>query len=85
MSKRSKIRYLMKKICLKILFEEDWVIVQYEGSNYPGIVKKETGSVEVSVVQKNNGVGWKWPNKVDQILYRYSDVLEKLPATAAKP
>ena len=49
------------------LFEEDWVIVQYEGSNCPGIVKKvETGGVEVSVMQNNNGV--EWLNKVDQIL-----------------
>ena len=48
------------------LLEEDWVIVQYEGSNYPGIViMVETGSVEVSVMQKNNGVRWKWPNNVD--------------------
>lgn len=68
------------------LFKEDWVIVDYEGSNFPGIVKEvKIGGVEVSVMKKNNGVGWKWPSRVDQILYTYCDVVQKLPAEAVQP
>ena len=68
------------------IFEEDWVVVNYEGSKFPGVVKKvESDGVEVSVMQKNSGIGWRWPLKNDQILYSYADVLSKLPATSVLP
>ena len=65
---------------------EDWVVVNYEGSKFPGVVKKvESDGVDVSVMQKNSGIGWRWPLKNDQILYSYADVLSKLPATSVLP
>lgn len=66
--------------------KEDLAIVSNEGTPFPGIVKTvEERGAEVSVMQKNQGIGWKWPKKVDQVLYFYSDILEKLSGDVFKP
>ena len=53
---------------------------------FPGIVKKvESDGAEVSVMEKNVATGWKWPWKMDQIFYHYSNILEKLPASSVQP
>ena len=68
------------------IHEEDWVVMNYEGSMFPGIVKKvESDGAEVSVMEKNVATGWKWPWKMDQIFYHYSNILEKLPASSVQP
>ena len=52
----------------------DYVIVEYEGELFPGIVcvKNSTGA-EISVMQRS-GVNWKWPKLNDQIFYDNLDI-----------
>ena len=65
---------------------EDWVIVMYEGSKFPGVVKNFTeNGVVVNAMSKNAGVGWSWPKHVDQLEYNYNDVVAKLPSSAVVP
>lgn len=56
-----------------------FVVVNYEGSEFPGSVKsvEETGAV-VSVMQKCIKHGWKWPNQRDELLYCWEDILRPL-------
>ena len=65
---------------------DEWVVVDYEDSSFPSIIKKieETGA-EVSVMKKNGGVGWSWPKPKDQIFYMYTDILFKLNCSSIKP
>jgi hypothetical protein len=54
----------------------DFVIVDYLGVKYPGVVMvvKKTGA-EVSTMTRS-GANWKWPSKRDQILYKNSEIVE---------
>ena len=57
----------------------DWVLVHYQGSNFPGEVTGIYGlDFQVNVVHKSGNVFWKWPLKEDKILYEMQSVLAKL-------
>ena len=50
--------------------EDDWVLVNYDGTTYPGTVITVVGSqIEVSVMERagNTGKFWKWSVKADKI------------------
>ena len=57
----------------------DWVVVEYQGSNFPGEVSEilSDGRVEVNVMCPS-GNGWKWPEKEDKIPYEIDEVLKKI-------
>lgn len=59
----------------KTLVVGDYVIVDFEGAKYPGVVAvvKKAGA-EMSVMTKS-GVNWKWPQKTDQIYYSLNEVV----------
>jgi len=59
----------------KTLEVGDYIIVDYEGAKYPGVVAvvKKAGA-EVSVMTKS-GVNWRWPQKIDQIYYSLKEVM----------
>ena len=54
----------------------DFVIVDYEGVKYPGVVAqvKKSGAEVSTLVQ--SGLSWKWPSKWDQIFYSKDEILE---------
>lgn len=54
----------------------NFVIVDYEGVKYPGIVVelKKSGA-EVSTMCQS-GVNWKWPSKPDKLIYSNRDIVE---------
>ena len=60
----------------KLHINKAHVIVYYEGSQFPGVVKKigKTG-ITVSCMEKS-GTGWTWPKKEDLNLYPLCDVLK---------
>ena len=58
----------------------NFVIVQYDGEKYPGIitdVHPETGDVHVSVLHKCRG-GWHWPTPEDKTWYSLKNVLSSI-------
>lgn len=58
----------------------DWVIVQYDGVQYPGeVVEVDTNMHEVKVnVMHRAGAYWKWPCNVDNIQYKWENVVRKI-------
>ena len=57
----------------------DWVLVHYQGSNFPGEVTAIYGlDFQVNVMHKSGNVFWKWPLKEDNILYQMQSVIKKL-------
>lgn len=55
-----------------------WVVVKYDGVNYPGeITSINHDSVEVSVMIKS-GTFYKWPQCPDKIMYLFKDVVKKI-------
>ena len=57
----------------------DWVLVHYQGSNFPGEVTNLYGlDFQVNVMHKSGNVFWKWPLKEDKILYEMQSVIKKL-------
>lgn len=57
---------------------KDWVLVDYEGTAYPGeIISKEGEDYEVSVMLPA-GKNWKWPVKRDSILYNKNKLICRL-------
>ena len=60
------------------LMVRHWVIVNYEGEEFPGEVTSiEDSDVEVSVMHRNANV-WKWPRPEDKILYSRDKVVHQL-------
>ncbi|XP_050509990.1 uncharacterized protein LOC126886899 [Diabrotica virgifera virgifera] len=54
----------------------DYVIIQYEGSMFPGVVTGvEKQGVNVSSMEKC-GRFWKWPDREDQLMYEFADVIQ---------
>ena len=46
----------------------DWVIVEYDGKQYPGEVKNvSVDGVQVSVMHRTFQQNWKWPEKPDAV------------------
>ena len=64
----------------------DWVIVTYDGQQFPGEVSYVddcAGEVKVNVMHPS-GCNWKWPRKPDHILYKRENVVKKIePPTVA--
>lgn len=57
---------------------DEWVLVQYDGNLYPGVVKAiEKGELKVSVMVRS-GTRYKWPQVEDAIFYKMKDVIRKL-------
>ncbi len=58
---------------------DKWVVVNYEGSMFPGKIKViKDKTVEVSVMQKSKKRGWRWPEKKDQVEYELSEVVDEI-------
>lgn len=56
----------------------DWVLVTYEGQNYPGeVTEVQEADVRVNVMRRA-GKNWKWPNEKDEIFYEKSQVIKRL-------
>lgn len=56
-----------------------FVIVQYEGEYFPGIIQKsEHDYKEVSVMVLSTPNTFKWPEKPDTIWYKNEDIIEKI-------
>ena len=55
----------------------DWVVVKYENSYFPGIVIESTEQdVKVKVMHQAGPLSWKWPEKDDCIYYVPSDIMK---------
>ena len=53
----------------------DWVLVHYQGSNFPGEVTAIYGlDFKVNVMHKSGNVFWKWPLKENKIVYEPPEV-----------
>ena len=66
----------MDTICYKV---DDWVLVTYDGTLYPGMVTNVIqGEYEITVMIKSGLNTWKWPKKEDKILYSASDITRKI-------
>lgn len=68
-----------RKIDMSELKIEEYVIVQYEGEKFPGVIKKlKTGSALVSVMALSGINRWKWPSPPDELWYYRDDIIEKI-------
>lgn len=54
----------------------DFVIVQYEGEYFPGVVNDTNLTSALVSVMTMSGSGWKWPNEDDEIWYKFIDVMQ---------
>ena len=53
-----------------------FVIVQYEGQQFPGkVTSVESEGAVVSVLTKCKRKGWKWPQTKDEMLYEWDDII----------
>jgi hypothetical protein len=70
----------------KPTFEEaSYVIVDFEGEYFPGIViKKEKDGAEVKVMCMAGPEDWRWPDKDDIVFYPNSDIKRVIQAPALK-
>ena len=56
----------------------DWVLVNYDGADFPGEITNIVGfDYEVNVMHKY-GAFWKWPLTEDRIFYDRKNVVKKL-------
>ena len=56
----------------------DWVVVQYNGSEYPGEITDILANEVVVSSMHRAGNFWKWPNRKDEIVYRLENVVTKI-------
>ena len=63
-----------RPICAVSLCVGQWVVVDYDGENFPGACCNGDDQFEVSVMHKS-GNHWKWPKVVDKILYARDDIV----------
>ena len=55
----------------------DWVVVKYKNSYFPGIVIESTEQdVKVKLMHQVGPLSWKWPEKADYIYYVPSDIMK---------
>lgn len=52
-----------------------WVIITYDGENFPGEITAISDDIEVSVMHRS-GTNWKWPSPVDKISYDKADIVK---------
>ena len=57
----------------------DWVLVCYDGDNFPGEITLVIRDLdfEVNVMHRSGGVYWKWPLKEDKAFYRKENIVKK--------
>ena len=56
----------------------DWVLVSYDGHEYPGeVLEVKEDELKVSVVLNDNGLTWHWPRNPDAIFYHLESVIRK--------
>ena len=62
-----------------------WVIVNYDGEQFPGeITCCNNSDVEVNVMYKAGSKYWKWPESIDKIFYERKDIVRTInPPKAA--
>ena len=62
-----------------------WVIVNYDGEQFPGeITCCNNSDVEVNVMHKAGSKYWKWPESIDKIFYERKDIVRTInPPKAA--
>ena len=63
-----------------------FVMVDYEGSKFPGqVTSLEKDGAVVSVLAKSKAEGWRWPKSKDELLYFWRDIIQIIPAENVKP
>ena len=61
--------------------EGDWVIVRYDGKEFPGeVMLVGEKDVQVSVMVRKFSGFWRWPNPCDKIFYPFFSVASKITA-----
>lgn len=66
----------------------DYVVVNYEGSFFPGVITgfQQEDSIKVIVSAMSlNGKYWRWPTVKDEIWYEESDVIKKIQLSHVTP
>ena len=60
--------------------EGEFVIVQYEGQQFPGkVTSVENEGAVVSTLTKCKQNGWRWPQAKDEMLYEWDDIVQLRP------
>nr|XP_023025875.1 uncharacterized protein LOC111513886 [Leptinotarsa decemlineata] len=58
---------------------DDFVIVNYEGKYYPGVIKNiADGKAFISTMTTSSLRQWKWPEGKDEIWYEFHEIIEKI-------
>ncbi|KAJ8927625.1 hypothetical protein NQ314_019886 [Rhamnusium bicolor] len=86
--KNLRLRLRLRRLKLKVLKKGspsggynigDYVVVNYEGANYPGLIKNVRNTeYEISVLHKTTKNRWKWPTPADQIWYQAEEVVKQI-------
>lgn len=59
----------------------DYVLVEYELRQYPGLIKNcHDDEYEISVMEQTTKKRWKWPKPIDQIWYKKTGIKKKISA-----
>ena len=62
----------------------DWVLVSYDGQEFPGEVTPTVGlDFEVIVMHKSDNAFWEWPSREDEIFYQRENVKKSEPTEVA--
>ena len=56
----------------------EWVLVSYDGTNFPGEILKIVGEECEVTVMHQSGKFWKWPQKEDKIFYNQKNIIKRL-------
>ena len=56
----------------------NWVVVNYNGEEFPGEITSCGSEIEVSVMHKSGNKFWKWPKTIDKIFYERKNVVRKI-------
>ena len=54
-----------------------WVVVNYDGIEFPREVTTCETDVQVSVMHRS-GNAWRWPTNPDEIFYEHQSILQKI-------
>ncbi len=60
----------------EVLSVGNWVIVNYDGEEFPGEITSCENDIEVSVMHRSSNKFWKWPKPIDKICYERKDVIK---------
>jgi hypothetical protein len=63
---------------------KDWVLVNYDGEQYPGIVTDSTSADYEVKVMRRSGKNWAWPPHEDCIFYSEKNVVRKICAPTTR-